>query len=510
MNRPPPEPPRTTVSPFPLNLDRTAAFPAAQAFFARASYDDATLCHELGMRDMSDLNEVKWESLISSGASRMLRLCITVFLRGLPAPEEDLRETWGTEACEALVALGLLRPAKHQPGTWVCPVWVYPADGCIIASDRRDDPDGELFISHDDVVFPAIYGGTLRFLQLMPEAREGDALDLCGGTGIGAFRLARSARSAVTSDLTERSARFAEFNAKLNGIPVGSLCGDLYAPVAGRTFDLITAHPPFVPASGQVMVYRDGGDTGEQVTRGVIAGLAQHLRPGGRCVILCVGRDAADGPFEQRVRGWLGEARDEFDVVFGLEKTLGVDEVVDAMRRRREGVSVAQGRQVYDRLVDLGTRRFVYGVVCLERFERAVAVKPLRVSITPTTRAIDFERVLAARRRRWQEGFAHRLSVSRPRLVDHLELAAKHVARDGSLLPAEFVFSIDGPVGASLRVDGWIVPMIARMDGQSTVADIFHLVKSREEMPTDFSLEPFVDLVAALIEKGFLEVDLAG
>lgn len=498
------------MSLFPLTLDRAGAFPVARAFLASASYDDATLCRELGMRDMSDLNDVKWERLISSGASRTLRLCITVFLRGQPVPERDLRETWGAEACEAFVTLGLLRPTRHRPDDWVCPVWVYPADGCIIASDRRDDPDGDPFVSHDDVVFPAIYGGTLRFLQLMPEARGGDVLDLCGGTGIGAFRLARSARSAATSDLTERSALFAEFNARLNGVAVESLCGDLYAPVAGRTFDLITAHPPFVPASGQVMVYRDGGDTGEQVTRGVVAGLAQHLRPGGRCMILCVGRDAADGTFEQRVRGWLGEGRDEFDVVFGLEKTLGVDDVVEAMRRRREGVSVAQARQIYDRLVDLGTRRFVYGVVFIERFERALAVKPLRVSMTPAAEATDFDRVLAARRRRRQEGFSSRLSVSMPRLADDLELAAKHVARDGSLLPAEYVFSIEGRVGASLRVDGWIVPLIARMDGQSTVADIFHLAKSREEMPGDFSLEPFLDLVASLVEKGFLEVNLAG
>ena len=164
--------------------------------------------------------------------------------------------------------------------------------------------------------------GALRFLELMPEAGGGDALDLCGGAGSGAFRLSRTARSAATSDLTPRSAHFAAFNARLNGVDVESLQGDLYAPAAGRRFDVIAAHPPYVPEAGSLFVYRDGGDTGERVTREWSRAFPAHLQPGGRCAILCMGRDAEEGTFEQRVRGWLGEARDEFDVVFGLETTL--------------------------------------------------------------------------------------------------------------------------------------------------------------------------------------------
>src|SRR4029077_2937664 len=115
-----------------------------------------------------------------------------------------------------------------------------PADGFVLASDRREDPDGDPYTPPEDVVFSAIYAGTLRFLRLLPEARGGNALDLCGGSGIGALRLARSARAATTADVAQRSAIFAEFTARLNGVPIASLCGDLYAPVAGEQFDLIS------------------------------------------------------------------------------------------------------------------------------------------------------------------------------------------------------------------------------------------------------------------------------
>lgn len=499
------------VSRFPLVVERAETFAAAREFFRSASFDDVSLCRALRMDGMSDLNEVRWKELPRETFAPALNLCIDLFLLGARVPDARFQEIGGAPGCAALRALGLVRPAKHQAGEVVCPVWVYPADGCVVASDRRNDPDGEPFEPPEDVVFPAIYGGTLRFLELLPEAGGGDALDLCAGTGIGAFRLARTARSAVASDLTARSAQFAEFNARLNAVAVESLCGDLYAPVSGRRFDVITAHPPFVPSSGQIMVYRDGGETGEEVTRGVVAGLPDHLRPGGRCVILCVGRDAQDGPLEQRVRQWLGAARDQFDVVFGLEKTLGVDEVVETMRRRKENVSLEEAHAIHDRLVRLGTRQFVYGVLLIERFGNAVETKPLRLAMTDLAAARDFAPVLAWRRRRRAAGFFERLAGGRPRLVTGLELTARHAVREGAdLVPTEFVFSREAPVSSTLRLDGWVVPLIARLNGEVTVADVYSAAKSQGETPANFPLEPFVELVASLVDRGFLDAsDLA-
>src|SRR5262249_44210710 len=144
-------------------------------------------------------------------------------------------------------------------------------------------------------------------------------LELCSGSGVAALIAGKNfARRATAIDIAERSTRFAEFNARLNGLAnVAALAGDLYAPVAGRQFDVITAHPPYVASFGTEMIYRDGGEDGEQISRGIIAGLAEHLRPGGLFYCHCMMTDRKGAPLEQRIREMLGPRHEEFDVVLG-------------------------------------------------------------------------------------------------------------------------------------------------------------------------------------------------
>jgi SAM-dependent methyltransferase len=319
-----------------------------------------------------------------------------------------------------------------------------------VVSDRRDDPDGGEYTPPEDVVFPAIYAGTLRFLKLLPEARDAEALDHCGGSGIGALHLARTARTAVTADLTERSAFFAEFNGRLNGVKIESLCGDLYVPVAGRQFDLITAHPPFE---------------------------------------------------------WLGAAGNEFDVVFGMEKVLTVEGVVDSMRKRGQQVSETEAKELYVRLRSLGTKQFVYGALFLRRYQEPVEQKPFRIGLTTEGRAPDFERLLAWRLFVRKPGFAAWLPAARPRFAPRLQLTARHAVQEGELVPAEFVFQIEDGLEAALRPDAWVVPLLARLNGKRSVREVFESAQQADELPRGFRLEDFAGLVATMIERGFLRVD---
>lgn len=547
----------TSTDTLPLQLGSAAAFRCAREFLQQADFNETTLCRLLGMDDMSDLGKVAWDKFPlgpaqASGSPATLNLipdslgapaslpakenphagrdagtpsagqaadhaavnippalrwCINIFLRGLIVSEDESQRICGTEVFNSLLELGLLRRAKTGAGVF-CPVWLYPAHDFITASDRRDDPEGGPFTPPTDVVFPAIYAGTLRFLRLLPSV-AGDALDLCGGSGIGALRLARGARSASTADITERSAFFAEFNGRLNGIVIASLCGDLYEPAKGRQFDLISAHPPFVPATGPNMVYRDAGETGEEVTRRIIEGLPAHLRPGGICAILCVARDTPDKTFEQRACDWLGSAAGEFEIVFGLEKILPVEGVVDSMRKRSQQMSDEEAKSLLNRLRSLGTRQFVYGALLLRRHARLERREPFRIRMTSSATAADFEKLLAWRNHRRQPGFDRWLAGSKPRLAPKLELTARHLVQDGSLVPAEFVFSISNGFEAALRPDAWLVPLVARLEGERSVSEVFEQARTADELPEGFALADFARLVQDLIERGFLEVALS-
>lgn len=493
----------------PIRLGSPEEFAVVRDFFQRAEFNDATLCRVLKLGDMSDLGQVAWDDGRLDALAPPLLWCVQALVRGLRAGESQARSVCGEPVFRAMQSLGLLRASKKNPNEVVCPVWVYPVDGFAVVSDRRDDPEGDEFTPPEDVVFPAIYAGTLRFLRLLPESPGGEALDLCGGSGIGALRMARTARVSVTADLTERSAFFAEFNGHLNGVKLESLCGDLYAPVAGRQFDLITAHPPFVPATGPNMVYRDGGETGEEVTRRTIEGLPAHLRIGGTCVILCVARDTKEQTFEQRARDWLGEAREQFDVVFGLENVLSVGGVVESMRKRGQHISDEQARQLYERLQSAGTRQFAYGALFIRRFASPGSQKPFRIGLTSAGSAANFERLLAWRQHSRQPGFAEWLQQSRPSFAPRLQLTARHRVQEGELVPAEFVFSIEDGLEAALRPDMWVVPLLAQLNGKRSVREVFESAQQAGELPEGFRLEDFAGLVGSMIERGFLRADFS-
>ena len=59
----------------------------------------------------------------------------------------------------------------------------------LLHSARFDDEMIRRLLEITRFVFPAIFGGTLRFLELLPQRHSEAAVDLCSGSGIGAFGL---------------------------------------------------------------------------------------------------------------------------------------------------------------------------------------------------------------------------------------------------------------------------------------------------------------------------------
>ena len=94
---------------------------------------------------------------------------------------------------------------------------LYPRRGFYFASDRARSVDGSPVERMQDIVFSALTEDTERFLELLPDDPCDSLLDLGTGAGVAALIAARSARHVWAVDITERAARFAEFNQRLNG-----------------------------------------------------------------------------------------------------------------------------------------------------------------------------------------------------------------------------------------------------------------------------------------------------
>jgi release factor glutamine methyltransferase len=367
---------------FPIRLGTAEDFARVRAFLAGVGLAEPQVCAALKLDHIGELIEPARDGIHLDALPRPLAFAIRVFVQGARVRDADGRAACGEAVLAAFRTLGLLAPVARG-GLLECPVWLYPADGFLIVSDRHRDAAGRRIAAAPDAVFAACFEGTLHFLRLLPHARGGDALDLCGGTGIGALHLARTAARAATADVTARAAHFAAFNARLNAVAVESLCGDLYAAVGERRFDLITCHPPYLPAGGEPSLARDGGETGEDLTRRTVAGLPAHLRVGGLCLVASLGCDFADAPFEQRARRWLGAAAAEFAVAFGEVHTRSIEEVVGGLARRGGGEDDAEVAGRIARLHALGVTRFVYGALALRRRAKPDAAPPRRVALAP-------------------------------------------------------------------------------------------------------------------------------
>src|SRR5690606_33809518 len=154
---------------------------------------------------------------------------IRLFIDGEPLTLDIADALLPSDLASAAARLGLIR----EDGALLVPtVMVYPTYDLLIASDLEHDPlapRGAPFHLPDDVVYPAIAESTRTFLSLLRVEPCDAFLELCAGTGIAALLAAPHARTAVATDIAERSVAFARFNAALNGFDnVRAECGDLY------------------------------------------------------------------------------------------------------------------------------------------------------------------------------------------------------------------------------------------------------------------------------------------
>lgn len=156
---------------------------------------------------------------------------------------------------------------------------------------------------------------------LPPGAR---VLELGTGSGIAAVAAARRGADVTAVDVSRRAVLTAKANARLNGTRVRAMRGDLLAPVAGRSFHLIAANPPYLPGgsdelpgSGPERAW-EGGPDGRRVLDRILTEAPARLEPGGVLLLvhssvcgeeetLAALRDAGLEPeVRERRRGPLG------------------------------------------------------------------------------------------------------------------------------------------------------------------------------------------------------------
>ncbi|MDQ3476660.1 MAG: methyltransferase [Actinomycetota bacterium] len=167
---------------------------------------------------------------------------------------------------------------------------------------------------------PGVYRAEDDTDLLIDVMRRGDyALDrqvLDIGTGSGALAIAAAKAGAATVtaiDLSLRAVAATWLNSRLQRAPVSVRRGDLFAPVAGRRFDLVVANPPYVPSEGTVLPRHriarswDAGPDGRALLDRICADVPDFLAPDGDLLLvhseLCGTQETLDALAAAGLRG---------------------------------------------------------------------------------------------------------------------------------------------------------------------------------------------------------------
>lgn len=207
---------------------------------------------------------------------------------------------------------------------------------------------GVRFHVDERVIVPRSHIGEILFAEYLNESGSAflpepmlveSAVDICTGSGCLAVLAAKFFPNARIDavDLSADALAVAAINVEAHEVEdqVELLEGDLFAPLEGRTYDLIITNPPYVDHAAlegyppeyqaEPRMAHDGGEDGLDLVRRILADAPRFLNAGGG--LLCEigsGREILEEEFPHLEFAWIETAQSQ-DAVFWISaEALGV------------------------------------------------------------------------------------------------------------------------------------------------------------------------------------------
>lgn len=489
-------------------MGTAAQFALLRDFLVDAGYREALICEKLGLPSES-LDIINMSGALEERVAgpEPLHTLIRLFLLGAFVFFAEAETQFPGPAWAAINALGLIEQDSADRKRCFSTVALYPMADLFIISDRWSNPDRTPKQSFPDIVYPALTQSTREFLRFLPATPCQDFIELCAGTGIAALASSPHAQRAWASDITGRSTHFAKFNAALNrASKVTVIQGDLFSSVAERTFDRIVAHPPYMPVLHPAETYYDGGEDGEQLTRRILGGLQRHLNPGGRLYCRTLGTDRQEAPFEQRLRSWLGDGENEFDIAVFVSKNLEPTRFAmdSAVRRSTGQAEVNQWKNLFQRLQ---VKEILTGTAVVQRRESSRRVFTIRRSLASSADSAAVERVLQWETDLVTERSSGKILAARPVASSRVQLIVRHGMQDGDFAPQSFTLTCDEPFVMDCQAQPWMAHLLTRCDGSRTIQQIYSDCRQAGWIHPETPEREFVALIGLLVSGGFLSVE---
>ena len=432
-----------------------------------------------------------------------LETLVRLFLACVPVRRVDAVDALGGTTLEDLTAAGVVRPAAERDAV-ECTVQLCHHGDLVVGVDPGA-PAAGIRLPPDHVM--GLSPSTLMLARVTDRAPTGAVLDVGTGCGLQALLAASHAERVVATDLNPRAVAMTRLSLLLNGIEnVATRLGDLVAPVAGESFDLVVSNPPFVVGPPVPQLYLSGGLDGDDLCANLARSLPALLTPAGRATMLANWAPRSGRPWQEHLAAWFeGSGCDVWVIRRGSEPVDGyaalwveserddvgefpwrfdewmrwyearaietVDFGVVTLRRRDDGRESLRCEDVQDAWDD------VDGASLAEAFTQRIALD-----------ALDDEALL---------------SVA-PRLSERARLRRECVAVGHEWVAVAATLRRDGGLGAPGGVDPHGEHLVASADGTRTVAALVTAMAAAVEMPVDDLRPQALTVIRRLVERGIL------
>ena len=472
------------------------------AHFEDAGYTEETLRKHLGAPELPSRNLRNEPRLLDRiSEPTLLNVLLRWFWMGRPQTTAQIANLVPGDFLSLLLKSGLL---KAQGDQLTAMAMVLPWGGFLVASDH---PVAIERAESEMVLWP---NPTSKFLARFSIRRPSRAtLDLGTGSGILSLGAAKFSDTVVGTDLNQRAVSFAAFNARLYGVEnIEVLCGDLFAPVANRRFDLILSNPPFFITPQLGYMFCDNPMELDGLCRRLVKEAPAYLNEDGYMQMLCEWAQVSGQTWEERITEWLDGTGCDAWVMKGLTQDPGEY----AQHRIRETFSNPdEDAKLYEGYMSYYRARRVEaihdGLIVLRRRAGANWVQIEEVPKTPNGDLGDMIlSTFAAHDFLSKMQDDESLLVVKPRLSDHARLEQICKQAGGRWAGESITLRLISGFPFHLSLQPLVAEFLATCDGTRTAGQAIDEFAVLADAPLDDVRRECLAMIRKLIDRGFMIV----
>jgi len=472
------------------------------AHFEDAGYTEETLRKHLGAPELPSRNLRNEPRLLDRiSEPTLLNVLLRWFWMGRPQTTAQIANLVPGDFLSLLLKSGLL---KAQGDQLTAMAMVLPWGGFLVASDH---PVAIERAESEMVLWP---NPTSKFLARFSIRRPSRAtLDLGTGSGILSLGAAKFSDTVVGTDLNQRAVSFAAFNARLNGVEnIEVLCGDLFAPVANRRFDLILSNPPFFITPQLGYMFCDNPMELDGLCRRLVKEAPAYLNEDGYMQMLCEWAQVSGQTWEERITEWLDGTGCDAWVMKGLTQDPGEyaqHRIRETFSNPDEDAKLYEGYMSYYRA--RGVEAIHDGLIVLRRRAGANWVQIEEVPKTPNGDLGDMIlSTFAAHDFLSKMQDDESLLVVKPRLSDHARLEQICKQAGGRWAGESITLRLISGFPFHLSLQPLVAEFLATCDGTRTAGQAIDEFAVLADAPLDDVRRECLAMIRKLIDRGFMIV----